>query len=195
MAEFIKSWKFMAIIIAILTAVVVGLLVFGIGTHAEAGLAEARPLWESTPIDVCASAYTGTPADNGDAIDATAHAVDTTNERLGFAAYVMSTTGCDTTVIVGAPTESGWRDPGGDAQFDAGRPGCTIRTANTGTGEPLALTLQHELGHCLGLAHDDFSVSIMFGGPGHALSPTPDRQFPPRITDADRETLRALYQE
>jgi len=56
-------------------------------------------------------------------------------------------------------------------------------------GELLNLTIHHELGHCLGLAHDDFEQSIM----RREQSPTPWGQLPPWISDDDRALVRSLY--
>jgi hypothetical protein len=195
MLEFIKSWKFMAILVALLTLTVAVMLVYGIVTHTEAGFMEERPLWEpgDFPLTVCASSYVETEHRT----DAVAYAVATTNSRLGFDAYVLmpvGTTACSVSIVLGAPLDVGATDPGGDAVFDSRVPAhCAISTVNTGTAELTQLTLQHELGHCLGLAHDDFRSSIMFGGEGNSLAPTPSGQFPPRITDSDRALLREAY--
>jgi len=187
--EFIRSWKFMAIILAVL-ALAAGILVaVGVATHEEAGLMPDAPTWprERFPLAVCPEAYLDTSDDLMEAVTAVGEACDATNQRLGFPALEVRTDDCDVTVLVGVPSEPGM-EPGGDARFRSG-PSCAIRTANTGTSEILHLVLQHELGHCLGLAHDDFDTSIM----RPVQTPTPDRTFPPRITDADRELLRALY--
>jgi len=203
MVEFIKSWKFMAIIVAVLTVVVVVMLVYGITTHTEPGLMTETPGFsaQDTPIGVCTVLYTpdgpGSEEDLDNAITLTRDAVHTINQRIGVDVYEYLDAGtpgpCRVRVSVGNPSERGWRDGGGDAVFHAGDRECMVTTTNTGTNELLSLVIQHELGHCLGLDHDDFAMSIMFGGPGNALSPTPAGQFPPRITDSDRALLREFY--
>ena len=75
--------------------------------------------------------------------------------------------------------------------FTNGQRQCLVTTNNTGTVDMLDLVLQHELGHCLGLAHDDYTESIMYGGAGRALRVTSG--FPPHISDSDRELLRHQF--
>lgn len=51
------------------------------------------------------------------------------------------------------------------------------------------LMVQHELGHVLGLAHDDFSASLMFARVLDFAEAKPH----PRLTDKDAEGLRERY--
>lgn len=78
-------------------------------------------------------------------------------------------------------TASHWTTPVGTS--------CEVRTSNTGTGELRHLVLYHEIGHCLGLAHDDFNSSIMRA----RQRPTPTGSFPPSLTNHDRDLMRRLY--
>jgi hypothetical protein len=66
---------------------------------------------------------------------------------------------------------------------------CEVTTSNTGDEEMELLVLEHELGHCLGLAHDDFELSIM----RRVQTPTPQGEMGPWITDHDRDLLRETY--
>lgn len=198
--EFFKSWKFMAIIFAVVAALAIAGVVYGVVTHEEPGLMEDAPRWEQSdfPLTVCPASYApGMPALN-EAQNEVANAAERINRRLGFVALEVSyvceiehTCGnCDINVLVGVPAESGWVDPGGSAALvrtDMGT-SCDMETSNV-HGELLDLTIQHELGHCLGLAHDDFELSIM----RPVQSETPDGELPPRLTDFDRELLRGLY--
>jgi hypothetical protein len=193
LVAFLKSWQFMVGIAIGLTVVVIALIIYGVATHEEAGLMEHAPRWGTGdfPLSVCSRAYSDTPVDNRDAIEAVSNALDVVNDRLDFIVFLPTGNAeCDVSITMGVPTEPGWMDPGGDAALllaDTG-PTCVVRTANI-HGEVEHLVLQHELGHCLGLAHDDFETSIM----RPAQSMTPDRQFPPRITDSDRDLLYELY--
>jgi len=216
MWDFIKSWKFMAIIIGIFTAVVIGLIVYGVTTHTEAGLDPHFNLIPddvtagrlTVPVGVCANTYTTdlhiaevlqhvagigedenawTNATHEDA-QAVADAVNTINQRLGRQ-VLRAGDQCSIHIIVGVPLDPSWRhEPGGRAWrcHDS----CCIETANTGTTEMLDLALQHELGHCLGLADetDVNDVSIM----SPDLHPT-GGGFPPHITDSDRSLLLSIY--
>jgi predicted Zn-dependent protease len=51
----------------------------------------------------------------------------------------------------------------------------------------MALTLEHEFGHVLGLGHDDFRTSVMFP------EITNESITIMRMTDNDRKLLRGLY--
>jgi hypothetical protein len=171
-------------------------LVYGIATHTEPGLMETTPGFgrDDSPIAVCADSYAD---DDAAARAATLAAAQTVNDRLGFAAYRFvdsyNDTGCRVHVTVGVPTEAGWRDPGGDATFSNGGRACDVTTSNVPTDDYLSLVLQHELGHCLGLAHDCWNGSVMCGGECCTLEPAPAGAFPPRIDDFDRELLRTVF--
>ncbi len=188
--EFVRSWKFMAIIVAVRAVVSLAGVIYGVVTHEEPGLMTSAVPWppERLPLAVCPESYGG--GERTEAIRATAAAVETTNERLGLEVFALGLGSgrCDVDVLVGVPAEPGWMDPGGDATIGHW-PTCSVRPSNTGTSEILGLVLQHELGHCLGLAHDDWEGSIM----RREQVSTPDGAFPPRITDHDRELLRGLY--
>ncbi len=177
-----------AVLVALAVAAAIALVV-GVATHDEPGLADGVEPWarDRVPLQVCAESYLDTSEDALEAVEDVAAVVDDVNARLGFTVFEVAASDCDVGVIVGVPAEPGWMDPGGDARLEPGF--CAVRTSNTGTVEMLALVLEHELGHCLGLGHDDYPASIMYP----VASPTPDGQFPPRISDHDRALLRQLY--
>jgi hypothetical protein len=113
------------------------------------------------------------------------HAVSVTNGRLGFEAFRLADEPCEVAVTFGVPAEPGMRDPGGDASWRPGERVCHVAIVNV-HGELQTLALRHELGHCLGLAHDDFERSIMFP----TQRETEARALPPWISDVDRAALR-----
>jgi len=162
---------------------------------AEPGFMPTRPHWEvrEEPLTVCASAYDGMGAyTDAGIVKMTTDVLSTIDSRLGFKLYQSATDDCDITVTVGAPVEAGWRDPGGDASFDPARTSglrCAITTANTGSDEILFYVIEHELGHCAGLDHDDWDGSIM----RRVQRERADLEFPPWIDDSDRALLRRTY--
>jgi len=184
---FLKSWKFAVGVVIVLSVLAVAGVLYGVSTHTEAGLMQVTPEWvvDDFPLTVCPSSYVE-PQEA--AVLAVHNAVGTTNTRLGFKAFEIDCQGTPAvTVLVGVSAERGQMNEGGVADI---RPrSCAVQTANTGTAELLDLVLQHELGHCLGLAHDDFESSIM----RPRQSPTPDMAFPPSITDSDKALLVRLY--
>ena len=168
---------------------VVSLLVYGIRTYDEPGLTDPAASWPAMPLTVC--------VERGDT-DLVIEVKDTVNTRLGFAALVVdpggpvAVTDCDITVRMGVAVEVGKDEAGGNYTLE--RRGdtyhhCAVETANTGTTELELLVLEHEFGHCLGLAHDDFDASIM----RRVQKPWSGKGFPAEITDWDRDLLRKKY--
>jgi hypothetical protein len=188
--QFIKSWKFAAILVAALTVCAVGLIAYGVTTHEEAGFMETTPNWQANdfPLATCVASYntSGIIAYSAD-LEVSRYAMSLVNQRLGFNAYRLgSAAECKVNIILGVPTEAGWQDSGGVATINRGS--CTIEVANV-IGELKVLTLYHELGHCLGLDHDDFEASIM----RPTQSVTPEGSMPPWISDSDRSLIRSTY--
>ena len=198
--EFIKSWKFMAILIAVVFAIAVVGVVVGVITHTEPGLQPDVPRWARAdfPLSVCvANDDKPDVGTHNDRLVNMMHAIDITNARLGFDVFRMTQgSECQVMVLFNVPYEAGvWDGPGGNSEIvhHGGRAFlCRIETSNV-AGELLGLTLEHEFGHCLGLAHDDFASSIMRDPDLYPMRSTPSGQFPPRITDHDRELLRGMY--
>lgn len=187
--EFIKSWKFSVAALGVLTVCVIGLIIYGVSTHEEPGFMDVTPNWETTdfPLAVCVTSYNtaGEVVTDAD-LSLGRSVVATVNERLGFVAYRIGDLPCRVNILVGVPAERGWQDPGGVAQIRHGS--CGVSIANV-TGELKFLSLYHELGHCLGLAHDEYQSSIM----RPVQSVTPDGHMPPWISDSDRSLIRSTY--
>lgn len=199
LVKFIRSWEFsVGVFVLIAVAAIVGVAV-GVMQHSEPGFFAEGPLWvcpRTRPPEVCVRSYAAAADDevslgSAEDRDAVALGVSAVNARLGFEMYRLAPEDqvtCEVTVTLGVPSERGFQEPGGSAVLHRGSETCDIDVANA-TGEMRALVLHHELGHCLGLAHDDYELSIM--RPVQSL--TPDRELPPRISDFDRDLLRNVY--
>jgi hypothetical protein len=178
---------------AVFTAVVAAMIGIALlSGSSEPGLLDDRIQWETDdlPLKVCShDRRTEDPFALEDHSErALDHAISMTNSRLGFDALTRAGGDeCHVVVTFGMPAEAGFRDPGGDASWDNGERLCSVAIVNV-SGELETLTVQHELGHCLGLADDsDFEQSIM----NDPLVETPIRMMPPWISDHDRTLLRA----
>lgn len=220
MSTWIRSnWIMLTVIAAIFIAAAV-LLIVGLLTHREAGLmgvcwgadgtveryldapTDDCPAvrWDGLPLRVKAMSNNPSPPDDPER--AARRAIETINERLGFELLRYEEDGLDhcmeahaVCIRIGEPRQPRWMETAGDTMHFRGSGDgeplyCEVRTSNTGTIELLDLVLEHEIYHCLGLAHDDFDSSIMRSTP---MAHVPDGQFPPRLTDSDRDLLRALY--
>lgn len=176
---------------AVLVAV---LVVFGVLYTREPGLIDQVPQWKvgDFPLRLCATTYP-----NSSLSSTHKSAVQTTiswiNKRLGGEYFTYVKEKCTVEVQLDAPIESGWRDPGGHSALQhsgAVATKCLVETGGTaGAGDLTLLVLYHELGHCLGLAHDESASSIM----SPVQVETPDGAFPPWFSDADRSLIRKLY--
>lgn len=205
---FIKSWQFMAIIVGILAAAAIGSVVYGVATHTEPGFSdEFRALHfenDLRPLPVCVTGYSAEhdgpePHDQAtataDELGQVEAATQQINDRVGLRLLTSGSpeaTPCVIHVQIGVPIDDTWSDPGGRA-WPCTSSACCIQTANTGGVEMTGLVLQHELGHCLGLADDCFLSSIMCGGHCCEMRPAEPGTYPPRMTDSDRALLRSLY--
>lgn len=186
-----KSWL-MAIFMALVFVPALVVFILGIVTHEEAGFERPETSWDHVPLTVSCSSYTGGVSGCG----RVERAIDSINRRLGFDMLVfVEANFSDIDVTLNAPIEVGAeeRDASG-GHFVLRRDmsstyftGCTITTMNVPNNVLHSLVIKHELGHCMGLAHDDFAQSIMF------KRQREPEGFHPWITDWDRRLLRDRY--
>lgn len=217
MWDFIKSWKFMAIVLGILFVGAGIGVTYGVLSHHEPGFKPA-PEWthfhtEDMPLRVEVYDYS---AENDAARESdpwnarrvhsaeAEEAISRFNRRVGRTVFVLAPAGEDGSIEIhlNAPVEVGHfgvelcADRGGNSNMieTPEGPVCVVTTRNIlGAGDLETLVIYHELGHCLLLDHDCFRQSIMCGGTCCTLSPTPDRQVPPWISDYDAEQIRQRY--
>ena len=179
-------------VFAIATAGVLALVLWGSLTHSEPGFLDASKRWDHVPLQVSCAGYT---AEEDSACEGAASAIATINSRLGFRMLTRADVpGADIKVTMRAPvTVGGWDAVGGQAELrdaEGVYTSCLLWVRNVSGEEDLEwLVTQHELGHCLGLADDDYSMSIM----NATGSPTPDHTLPAWISDWDRGLLRERY--
>lgn len=202
MLKALKSWQFsLAIAILIAVAAIAG-AIYGVTTHTEPGWMQDGPMWNGRGTRVvCVRSYASaimdenmisiaTPEDLASG-EVTIHLI---NDRLGFDMYRLSPhlgeRECDVVLTYGVPTEQGIQEPGGSAYLNRVSGVCVADVANA-TGELKTLVAYHELGHCLGLDHDDYEQSIM----RRTQRETRNGDFPARFSDSDRDLVRQVYME
>lgn len=189
----IVTWS----LFGVLCVVSVVLVIVGRATHEEPGFTNEANRWDHTPLTVSCSGYV---PEEDESCSIARSALRAVNARLGFDMLewtgVDYTTDTDIHVVMRAPVEVGGdsRDePGGHFEL-RGRAGvyeeCKLWTMNvSGQGDIEWLTIYHELGHCMGLAHDDYELSIM----RPEQRETPSGVIPPWISDFDKSLLRERY--
>jgi len=183
--------------IAILILAVVG-VVWGVTTHTEPGL--MRACWRFTTVD----SY---DCDEGEdlvwdrdeiplsvsadgLIGETQTAIDLINSQVGCDILEFaeaSRIGTDVTIISDSPMSPG-TGRGGATWHVRGSDGMRARVELYAPGALAERVIVHELGHVLGLAHDEHTGSIMYP----TQTDTRDLQFI-LITQHDRSLLRDLY--
>lgn len=197
--------------LGVLSVVSLVIVIVSVATHTEAGLLTAceHPstrlnygegcfdvTWERDQFPLQVHATTTNPSPPSDPEDATQSVISLLNNRLGFTAlqWTDDPAAADIAVTIGVAQEVGlWMDHANGATSHLraadGTLSCEVSTWNTGTAELLDKVLTHEMGHALGLAHDDFPDSAMY----YTVTPDGARLTRGRLTDYDRNLLRELY--
>ena len=194
--DFIKSWQFSVGVAITIALMAIAGIIYGVTTHTEPGWMPGGPLWVQPlspgPFDVCVHSYAEPTSSESD-LAVASYVVDRINDRVGIDLYQVYTNSensvsCPVNITYGVPAQEGWQEPGGAATLNRDSFTCSIEVSNV-TGELRSLVTYHELGHCLGLDHDDFNSSIM----RHSQSFTPSGQLPPRFSDFDTDLIRSHY--
>jgi len=203
------------------TLVVGALLIFGVCTHTEAGLMEicwtergqalygdsdcsgreVEPIrWDHVPIIVGVRSYIDDAQELARAERIAASEAQLWNTQLGFSAFRISTEESpDVTIVWGTPTEVGETQEGGAVShlFRGNRLTADVTISAIAIDSGAARVTFHELGHVLGLAHDDFEDSPMFPTMTMSEVRDPSTGIPnlpfQRVTDGDRVLLRGIY--
>lgn len=155
---------------------------------------------EQVPFTLASLTSEGQPlAEDSDEVRALTHAVTDLNRQLGFELYRMGTglDSTDATVRFGGALEGGGDSPppGYVQHTRVGnnilRGHVWIRSDVVADMRLLHLVLEHELLHLAGLAHDDFTLSIMY--PIARDDWQLEAMSTAHVTDVDRSNLRGLY--
>jgi len=140
---------------------------------------ERTIMWGRIPILVCAEDYE----------ESVAGAVELFNSRTDMGLFSMSDYPCDVFVQASAVDSDGPDGRAGEAYLDESEMTCRIDLLRPLNIRQAMFVVYHELGHCVGLAHDEFTMSVM-----HPRAPDfADSVPPPWLSDKDSEALRERY--
>ena len=171
-------------------SMVVALVIYAVATHGESGFSSKAYKWNKKDFPLPVGIVNEDPKLSQLNREALRSAVSITNNRLGFQAFQISSAGAfwyervRITVEFQVPYEKDKMEHSGLATCM--QDFCRVQICNVGTLAGTVLALRHELGHVLGLAHDDFEDSLMYEG-----GLNENQQY--RLTDYDRSIIRARY--
>lgn len=191
------------VVFSVCSAAVLGGVLYGVLTQREEpGFFDGAPTWQRLPITVSVGRYSseGTLYENADRKLAD-RIVGRINNQIGtevlrlidlsFAAHkANAANAADIAVEMGVPWDVGRvSDEGGRAELRhhaTHAVGCDVIVSSMVAWALEGALLHHELGHCLGLADDTLSTSIMYQ---QASERTVGREF----TSHDADLLRSRY--
>jgi hypothetical protein len=168
-----------------LTVAAIALVIYGVLTHKEAGFtAGGSTRWEKSDFPLRVSVVQQDMSLDGMNREALSTAMSQMNWRLGFKAFQLANKDAHVAFLFQVPYEKGKMETSGLATCKKGW--CKVEICNVPTVTEMTLAIRHELGHVLGLDHDDFEDSLMYGG-----ELKEGQQY--RLTDYDRSLIRAKY--
>ena len=200
----VRSYRVMVGIVIALSVVAGFFVLLGVLKHEEIGLLKATwqgdrvvsysqtegedILWtmDTLPLPVF---VTRGSVDRRNALNV---AIRNTNYQVGCQVFTQTEVRDNARVLVDLeatmPVGERHGEGGGVTHFrEDGEQKAELNLYGVPTIDLMALTLEHELGHVLGLGHDDFEMSVMFP------TITDESVGEMRMTDNDRKLLRSLY--
>lgn len=162
----------------------------------EPRVIEEDLVWPSgVPITIAVRAHSGSADDLAQALGTVGASVELWNDQLGFEAFRITSEGPAATVLIwGVPSDATGTSEGGSCSHRRSASGvltAEVAIIHVATTRLAYLVTVHELGHLIGLAHDDFSASPMY--PTTRDDTEDERLSFTRVTDWDRDLLRRMY--